>query len=77
MGVKHDWTIQYSVSVFRMKFFFSTNIAIVKNISFFPYIHNFFDLDILSYLDLEEYHRANGIMREGVVMTAKATQSRM
>ena len=39
--------------------------------------HCFFDLAMLSYFDLEEYHKAKGIMREGVVMTAKATQSRM
>ena len=37
----------------------------------------FFDLTTLSYLDLDEYHRANGIMRDGVVITANATQSRI
>jgi len=37
----------------------------------------FFDLTTLSYFDFDEYHRANGIMSEGVVMTAKATQSRI
>ena len=32
---------------------------------------------MLSYLDLDEYQRAKGIMSDGVVITANATQSRM